>query len=70
MGMWGLDWRQEVKLGSLWNHPREKRNGSRNEEEKIFRAIKEAGSAEIQRGQLSAFYYIVIDAHLISPARL
>lgn len=68
--MWGLDWRQEVKLGSLCNQPEEKRNGSGNEEGKILRAIKEEGSAEIQGGRLSAFYSIVIYAHLISPARL
>lgn len=46
MGRSGLDWRQEGELGSLCSHPKEKRNGSGNEEEQILRAIKEVESAE------------------------
>lgn len=48
MGMWGLDWRQEGELGNLYSHPKEKRDGSGNEEENIVRANKEVESAEIQ----------------------
>lgn len=48
MGMWGLDWKQEGELGNLYSHPKEKRDGSGNEEGNIVRTNKEMESAEIQ----------------------